>query len=201
MSEIWFTADTHFGHPGILIHQSKRLNHFECVEEMDAYLIDQINTYVTASDELWHLGDFCWQASRAGHYRQRLNVRKLYVCQGNHDSNSLRNHVSDMRNIVYRRFIDNGRKFRLHLCHYPLLSWRGLHNGSYHLYGHSHGMYEDQLNSMFPGRRAMDVGVDAIYRLIGEWRPIHIEEIIERLGRDEKPIMKREDRLPGPFGV
>jgi hypothetical protein len=40
---------------------------------------------------------------------------------------------------------------------------------------------EEQLDQWFPGRKAMDVGVDNIYRLTGEWRPISLDEILERL--------------------
>jgi calcineurin-like phosphoesterase family protein len=196
---IWFTADTHFGHTGILTHQLERLNAFECVEEMDTQLIDQINSLVRPNDELWHLGDFCWKASRAGHYRQRLNVRKLYMCQGNHDSNSLRNHVSGMKDMVCSKFIYGDETFKIHMCHYPLLSWRALHYGSIHLYGHSHGTYEDKLDEIFPGRRAMDVGVDSLFRLTGMWRPICLDEVIYTLVRHEKLLLTRADRLPGPF--
>lgn len=182
---IWFTADTHFGHSAILMHQSERLNAFECVEEMDAQLINQINANVHPDDELWHLGDFCWKAAKAGHYRQRLNVRKLYMCQGNHDPNSLRNHVSDMRDMVCRKFTQCNKTIKFHLCHYPLLSWRALHYGSIHLYGHSHGIYEKCLDEMFLGRRAMDVGVDNIFHLTGVWRPISLGEVIDRLVKDK----------------
>jgi calcineurin-like phosphoesterase family protein len=199
MSNIWFTSDTHFGHSAILLHQSERLNAFECIEEMDAQLIDRINAVVKPSDELWHLGDFCWKASKAGHYRARLNVRKMFVCQGNHDANSLRNHVSGMRDMMCHKFTIRGKTFKIHMCHYPLLSWRALHYGSIHLYGHSHGIYEDCLNEMFPGRRAMDVGVDAMFQLTGTWRPISLGEVIDRLVKDEKPYLEKDERLPGPF--
>lgn len=183
---IYFTADTHFGHTNILMHQPERLNAFESVEEMDARLIDQINAHVQPDDELWHLGDFAWKASRIGHYRQRLNVRKLYVCQGNHDANSLRNHVSGMWDMACRKFTVGGKIIKFHMCHYPLLSWRALHHGSVHLYGHSHGIYEKCMDEMFPGRRAMDVGMDAMYCLTEEWRPISLDEVIYRLVRDEE---------------
>lgn len=196
---VYFTADTHFGHTGILAHQPERVNAFRCIEEMDTQLIDQINSIVRPNDELWHLGDFCWKASRAGHYRQRLNVRKLHVCQGNHDPKSLRNHVSSLSDMVCSKFSRGGETFKIHLCHYPLLSWRGLHYGSIHLYAHSHGTYEDKLDEIFPGRRAMDVGVDALFRLTGMWRPICLDEVIERLVKDEKLTLSRADRLPGPF--
>jgi hypothetical protein len=40
---------------------------------------------------------------------------------------------------------------------------------------------EEQLDQWFPGRKAMDVGVDNIYRLTGEWRPISLDEVRGRL--------------------
>lgn len=182
---VYFTADTHFDHLGILLHQSKRMIDFECLEEMNARLVDCINAVVKRDDTLWHLGDFCWRASRAGHFRQRLNVRKLYVCQGNHDSGSLRKHVSGMWDMACHKFPVGDDVQKIHMCHYPLVSWRALHYGAIHLYGHSHGLYEDRLNEMFPGRRAMDIGVDAIHQLTGEWRPISLDEVLERLVKEE----------------
>ncbi len=180
---IWFSADWHFGHDGILLHQPTRMNAFECVEEMDTRLIDSINSVVQPEDELYFLGDFGWKASKYGHYRQRLNMRKLHVCQGNHDSNSLRAHVTSMRDMDCRKFAGH----KIHLCHYPLLSWRASYHGSIHLYGHSHGMYEKSLDEMFPGRRAMDVGIDAEFHRTGNWLPVSLDAVIEKLIGEEKP--------------
>jgi calcineurin-like phosphoesterase family protein len=80
------------------------------------------------------------------------------------------------------------------MLHYPMLSWDALHHGGIHLYGHSHGRYEGELDKIFPGRRSMDVGVDNIFRLFGMWRPISLGEVINLLKVEEQ-----EDRLPGPF--
>jgi|WetSurMetagenome_2_1015567.scaffolds.fasta_scaffold03042_3 calcineurin-like phosphoesterase family protein len=174
---IWFTADTHFGHANILLHQTPRLLAFKTIENMDAKLIDKINQYVQPNDELWILGDFAWKASRCGHYRQRLRVKKLHIVYGNHDSTSLRQHVSSAKDMVYRKF--NGIKF--HLTHYPLVSWRAREYGTIHLYGHCHGTMERRLNTLFPDRRAMDVGIDNMYQLTGEWRPLSFNEICDFL--------------------
>jgi len=193
---IWFSADWHFGHLGILVHQSPRLNAFGCLEEMDAQLIAQINSVVRSDDELFFLGDFAWRASRYGHYRQRLKVRKLHVVRGNHDSSSLRKHCSTFNDVLHKKFPCDGfeHSIKIHMCHYPMLSWAGLHRGSLHLYGHSHGGYEEKLDQIFPGRKSMDVGVDNIFRLTGAWRPISLAEVIQRLGGGQS-----EDQLPGPF--
>ena len=173
---VYFTSDTHFAHLGILLHQPNRLNAFECIEEMDAQLINSINNTVKRDDILYHLGDFCWSASRAGHYRQRLNVRQLHIVRGNHDSSSLKQHCSTFSDMLCKKF--NGQK--IHMLHYPMVSWDALHHGGIHLYGHCHGSMEVQLNMWFPNRKAMDVGVDNIYRLTGEWRPISLDEILGR---------------------
>ncbi|KKK56221.1 hypothetical protein LCGC14_3066710 [marine sediment metagenome] len=192
---IWFSSDWHFGHTNILLHQPARSRAFGCVEEMDARLIDQINSVVQPEDEIYFLGDFAWKASKYGHYRQRLNVRRLYVCQGNHDSNSLRTHVTSMRDMICRKFAGH----KIHLCHYPLLSWRALYHGSLHLYGHSHGMYEKSLDQMFPGRRAMDVGIDAVFQRTGAWLPISLDEVIESLAGDREP--DSDPRFPQTTGL
>jgi len=193
---IWFTADSHFGHPGILIYQPERMNAFGCVENMDAEIIAQFNSVLRPNDELFHLGDFAWQASRAGHYRQRLNVRKLHIVRGNHDSSSLSKHCSTFSDMLCRKFKCEGFKHpvKVHMLHYPMLSWDGLHHGGIHLYGHSHGRYEDELDKIFPGRRSMDVGIDNIFRRFGMWRPISLDEVIELLGPGYE-----NDRVPGPF--
>jgi len=176
MNEIFITSDTHFNHGGMLRETGPlcRREAFSSVPEMDEVLIDGINAVVKRKDTLYHLGDFCWQAGRAGHYRQRLNVRHLLVTQGNHDAASLRKHVSQMELMLFPKL--RGRNF--HLCHYPLSSWRKREHGGMHLYGHSHGKAEDTLNELWPDRMAMDVTVDHIHRLTGQWRPIHIDEVI-----------------------
>lgn len=174
---IYFTADTHFNHAAILIHQPQRLNAFEYLEEMNTQLIEGINSVVGRNDELYHLGDFVWQASRAGHFRQRLNVRQLHIIRGNHDSSSLKQHCSTFQDmLVWKR-----HPIKIHMLHYPMVSWCALHYGGLHLYGHCHGSMENQLDGMFPGRKAMDVGIDNIHRLTGEWRPISLDEVLERL--------------------
>jgi hypothetical protein len=52
---------------------------------------------------------------------------------------------------------------------------------------------------MHPGRRAMDVGIDNIHRLTGEWRPIRLPEVIDRLVGAAPATYPRDSRLEGPF--
>jgi len=65
------------------------------------------------------------------------------------------------------------------LTHCAHAVWEGSHQGSWHLYGHSHATAEKALNDFMPGRRSIDVGVDNAFIVFGEYRPIAFDEINE----------------------
>ena len=181
---IYFTADWHLRHANILKHTPARAAQFFDIEQMGEHFISECNRVVKPNDELRILGDWIWGASWAGHYRAKLKVRKIHVVAGNHDARFLINHVSSYKEIDYPK-IDG---IRFHLAHYPMFSWRGREKAkSIHLYGHSHGRSEAFLNEHFPGRRAMDVGIDNAFALLGEWRPFSLDEILAilKIGRCE----------------
>jgi calcineurin-like phosphoesterase family protein len=136
---------------------------------------------VKRNDTLWHMGDFGWGARKYGHYRQRLNVRKLHVVRGNHDRPSLRRHVSSLEMMVLRKFED----IKFVLCHYPIYSWPARVYGAIHLYGHCHTMAEDHLDKLLESRRSIDVGVDNAFRLLGERRPFSLDEILDMFNARE----------------
>jgi len=185
MPNIYFTADTHLSHEAILRHMPERGKCFASINEMDDHLVDETNRVVGKNDILFHAGDFGWRAGRIGHYRQRLNVRQIHVAQGNHDASSLRTHVSTMELILFRKL--EGHDF--HIEHRPCLSWNKKQHGGFHAYGHSHGLFEDTLNTLWPGRRAIDVGIDHAYRLTGEWRPLSLDEVLHFI--EHTPIPTR----------
>lgn len=163
--DFWI-ADTHFGHKAILKHCPKRLEVFGDLRTMNEVFIDNINKVVGRNDTLRHLGDFCWQASKAGHYRQRINCRKIHVIRGNHDSSSLKIHVSSFEHMVFMK------NPKMHLCHYPLESWGAMYHDGIHVHGHCHGRLDQVKNRI-------DVGIDSIFKLIDEWRPISTSELLE----------------------
>ena len=177
MGNIFISSDFHLAHNSILLYQQERFKFFgNDVDMMNDVLIDTCNKYVQKKDTLWVLGDWCWKASKYGHFRQRINCREIHVVAGNHDTSSLRNHVSSYREIVYTKIAG----YSFHLCHYPLYSWRNREHGTIHLYGHCHGSIEDRMNELFPDRKSQDVGVDYAYRLFGEFRPFSLDEILKR---------------------
>jgi calcineurin-like phosphoesterase family protein len=202
MSEIWMTADIHLDHANILEHMPLRGEAFRNIHHMEDAFIDTINELVKPKDLLIIAGDFCWRAGKCGHFRQRLNVREIYVARGNHDAASLAKHVSRMEHMLFLKLA--GKHF--HIQHYPCLSWGkmqhgGIHcygnsydngcasdNEGIHCYGHSHGMFEETLDELWPFRNSMDVGMDNALQLTGQFRPFHIDEIIARCSNESKRI-------------
>jgi calcineurin-like phosphoesterase family protein len=159
---IWLTADTHWGHSNIIRLVGRP---FSSVEEMDEAMIDNWNARVGPKDMVYHLGDFCWKG-KAQEYRKKLNG-KICLIRGNHDKNigdADFEWVKDMETIS----VDGTAVV---LCHYPLAEWDGYYRGHIHLHGHCHGKVK-------PIKGRLDVGVDC-----WEYRPVLLEEVLERFGR------------------
>ena len=161
---VFFTADTHFGHANI-IKLSKRP--FASVEEMDEALIERWNARVGPEDRVYHLGDFCFKGSKkAARYLDRLDGRVTLI-KGNHDTENtaLLPRWEGAHDILELRLEGE----RLALCHYPMLEWPGAFKRALHLHGHTHGRVS-------PHRRRADVGVD-----VWGYGPVLLAEILTRL--------------------
>jgi calcineurin-like phosphoesterase family protein len=167
MGETFFTSDTHFYHAGILDHCTRP---FASVEEMNDALVERWNARVGSHDTVYHLGDVTWW-TKTHHLDllRRLNGRICLVA-GNHDRRALKKPAFLKRFATIDKLMEievNGQL--IVLCHYPLLSWRKSHWGSWHLHGHCHGSLP-----MEPGVKRMDVGVDTRH----DFAPYHLDEII-----------------------
>ena len=81
-TKIFFTSDTHFGH-GNIINFCKRP--YENVAKMDNALIENWNATVGPTDDVYHLGDFCFNGiQRWWELIGALNGR-IHLILGNHD--------------------------------------------------------------------------------------------------------------------
>jgi len=157
---------------------------FSCAEEHDYQLIGEINMRVQTNDELIIVGDFAWD--KPGKYRAQIRCRKIRLVRGNHDKAQANANVFGEIPDVLRTKAHNKEHtdhIKLFISHYAHAYWDGSHKGWGHLYGHCHGQREEDLDSLFPERRALDVGVDNIYRIWGHYGPISESEVYEYMAR------------------
>lgn len=163
MSNIWFTADTHFGHKNIIKHCRSQ---FATVEDMNECLVDNWNRYIQPDDDVYHLGDLSFMSkTKTTEILSRLHG-KIHLVRGNHDHDVLKESV--IGRFVWVKDVYNlkvpdpdcahpkqGGYQTIVLCHFPFQVWDHVHHGAWHLHGHSHGTLPIDMTKC-----RHDVGVD-----------------------------------------
>jgi calcineurin-like phosphoesterase family protein len=193
----YFIADTHFGHEKLVMLLPRRYPSgmaFETVAQHDHCILSAINDTVGPKDELFILGDFGF---KPGKYRMQINCRNVTLILGNHDPpGKCRNVFGECPLIKVTKARHELGVLPVVLCHYPMAFWSASHHGSAHLYGHTHGKHEGWLEHAFPGRRAVDVGVDNLLLLRGSYKPVSEEWVYEYMMArpSHDPIYKERDR-------
>lgn len=167
--KIFFTADQHFFHEGIIRHCERP---FEDAAGMNEALIDHWNSVVPESGLVFVLGDIFYKSGSLAQCRDimaRLNGRKVLIA-GNHDLFHRQEYL-DMGFTEARDYLELLAGWRrIVLSHYPLLEWNGFYRGAWHLHGHALG------RSSHFSSRVLDVGVDA-----QNYRPVSLERVSELL--------------------
>lgn len=174
----FFTSDTHFGHEKI-IHLAKRP--FSSAEEMNEAMIARWNLVVGKHDHVYHLGDFAVRSPRAktDAVLDRLNGH-IHLIQGNHEDDALRVRHRFVKVADYQTLKIGEQK--VVLFHYPIRSWDGIFKGSWHLFGHVHGLV--------PGfGKSFDIGVDN-----WNFNPLSWDEVIVEMGK--RPQETEEEGFP-----
>jgi len=144
ISNIWFTADTHFGHQRTL---ELSMRPFANTKEMDWAMVKGWNELVTENDIVYHLGDF-----GSPSYLKHLEGKQILFLIGNYDKPDV---VSEM--LIDKRvsIIENNDEIKLngyiiHLIHEPE-NGNGIDN--FFLFGHIHKFQMVKPNGL-------NVGVD-----------------------------------------
>lgn len=201
---IYFTADTHFSHHGILRWQPQS-RPFETTEEMNDALTENWNSTVGPDDVVFFLGDLT--LGMLGElYLKNLNGR-IVVCYlpEHHDRRwigkavemstrwpqdvaSASGHPVSFftQNTVLRcgDILPNSREVNITMCHYPLVEWSGsYHPGQWQLHGHTHGTYTPDDGHGF----CYDVGVDT-----NGLKPVKMADIIDMAVAWEELLEKRK---------
>jgi calcineurin-like phosphoesterase family protein len=174
MGDIFFTADTHFGHRNIITYANRP---FASVEDMDEALVERWNERVRPDDRVYFLGDFSLRRGPVtGEILERLNG-EIHVVWGNHDrpAYAIRERFASFHDYLQVRV--GGQ---LIVCfHYAMRIWNQAHRGAWHLYGHSHGSLPDD-----PRARSMDVGVDC-----NDYYPFSFDEVAAHMEKkDYRPV-------------
>lgn len=173
---VHFMADPHFGQQSILRLCNRP---FSTIEEMHEVFLDNINKRVKPGDDLRILGDFCTKSfAQAKEIRDRIKCRNVHLIWGNHDR---KGYAKLFKTAEYFAKISvNGQT--IVLFHYAMMTWEHNYKDTIHLYGHSHRNLEAFADRVMPNRRSMDVGVDNLYHILGEYRPISFDEVMGILG-------------------
>jgi calcineurin-like phosphoesterase family protein len=186
MKHIWFVADLHAQHPKIVDICNRPISR----EEHDEWLLKEVfNKYVQKKDEVYILGDISLGKRKdAEKWVARMNGNK-HLILGNHDKN-VRNlgnwaEVTQIKDFTFSRY---GLNIHIVLAHYPIASWNRKIHGSWHLYGHVHGRFENSGLSY-------DVGIDNQCNKYGvfHWlRPINLYEIILIMNERQKQGLDKD---------
>ena len=187
---IHFTADLHLGCDK-LVQNTRKI--FSDIGQHDEHLIDQINSNVDRRDTLVIVGDFCKE--KPGRYRPLIRCRNIHFILGNHD-NEHKTRAVFGGNVWQQRMVKVGID-RVWCSHFPTAFWDRSHYGVAHAYGHLHYnlQRERQMDQALPGRKSMDVGVDAAMFHLSQYRPFTSEEFFDILkDRPGHDIIKKEDR-------
>ena len=136
--KIFYIADTHFNHTGILSFDNRP---FFTVEDMDEAIISRWNDAVSIYDKVYILGDLSWHGmEKTIEILWRLHGKKILI-RGNHDKCNDRKFLSMFETVKDYMEIKDGDRDVI-LCHYPIPFFKNHYYGWYHLYGHVHSSFE-----------------------------------------------------------
>ena len=141
----FYISDLHFGHTNIIAFDKRP---FSTAEEMDEYMIQQWNSVVGRSDEVYIIGDMFMGHNADAQIKilNRLNGMKFLI-EGNHDKRIAKvyqkyQHVSQIKQV-------KDGLYKLFLCHYPVPVFDGhYHDNVFHLYGHVHNSHEEEITQI-----------------------------------------------------
>ena len=97
MNNIYFIADTHYGHKNIVKGVSdwtdkSTCRNFKTIEEMNQAIVKKINQTVKEDDVLYHLGDWSFGGiNNIWNFRKQINCKNIYLIYGNHDERIIDN--------------------------------------------------------------------------------------------------------------
>lgn len=169
---IFYTSDLHFGHANAIKFDHRP---FQDVQDMERQMIKNWNETVGDEDEVYLLGDFCFNLKEdPAVILRRLNGRK-HLIQGNHDGPVLKSEeaVKCFETIDKMGYVKDGERLIV-MCHFPIAEWNKKGKGACHFYGHIHAERSEVYEFMKSRGEAYNVGC-----MINGYRPCTADEVIE----------------------
>lgn len=184
MSDLWFTADSHFGHRSMVERKWRPM--FSTVAEMDQTMIENWNSTVAPSDAVWHLGDFGMGGmmhflplvSRLHGTKHLITGNHDHVWPGGRDSHKHQRAWLDAGWVSIQQYARRriaGQSVLLNHFPYDVDDRHGASFkpyqpqdvGDWLLHGHVHDAWKVR-------GRQLNVGVD-----VNGFKPVHLDEIIQ----------------------
>lgn len=181
-----YTSDLHLGYKDIL---KKSNRPFSSVEEMNSFIVRNMNEFTDPHDTLFILGDVSAYKCNVVKLLKQIHCDKVLIT-GNHDKEPLshRSFRSCFTDIRTFSMIKDG-DYKLFLSHYPLAEWDGFYKGYIQFYGHIHNADSRTANIMRFFKNAVNVSADR-----NEFKPKTAKELIkERNKQYEKDIVLLKD--------
>ncbi len=179
MTEIWFIADTHFGHENIIEYEKRP---FPDVETMDQHIIKKWNDKVAPNDLVYHLGDVSLhKKARTKEILSELNGTKVLI-RGNHDDNP-----TAMRTIGFDAVLESAwLRVGSHDC--VLLHDPGnmRHGTIWHFHGHVHSRWKYK-----PEERSICLSVEN-----WDYTPVNQTELSKYMDRQQWSVDRVSVYLP-----
>ena len=147
MTQTFFTADTHFDDTYAIPYFHRP---FQRVDEMNAVMVERWNRVVTRDDTVYHLGDFTLDPIyHFTKWAKQLNGN-IRILPGSHDQPWLQDFVASEKvqivaplvSLEFPGILEHQSSQVIVMCHYSMQVWDRSKQGSWHLFGHSHGKLE-----------------------------------------------------------
>lgn len=213
-TNVFFLSDLHAGHKNICRGvtewtKTEGCRDFVSIEKMDSYLINQINKYVGEDDVIFFLGDWSFGgADNIWKTRSRILCKNIHFILGNHD-----HHIETNRKLPntdalaqelfssvshYQRVSIDGKL--IIMSHFPMISWEKSYRNSWMVHGHCHGTLFQEPSQQWGGNgywyksaKIFDVGIDNIFNVTGEYKPISFQELRKIMNRRDIIITDHHD--------
>ena len=191
----FFTSDWHLGHFNVINYCNRP---YKTIEEMNAAIIEIVNSTVKAEDELYLIGDASLNPKWIEAAMKEIKCQNIFLIIGNHDScfekklgakkektlkMRKRYFEAGFKSLKTEMWLKLGDKYNVQLCHFPFapkpgdgtngdvryMNERPIDKGQILLCGHSHAYFRKN-------GRVIDVGFDGDLKV---WSEKEIIELIE----------------------